>query len=240
MSPESETCYVDPELLQRIGSIILIDLVLSGDNAVVIGMASRRLPAAQRRKAIIWGGGGAVVLRMIFTIMAALLLDIPYLQAIGGILLLYIAIKLVKPHVIHAEHVKEAGTMGEAIRTIILADVVMSLDNMLAVGGAAHGDVWLLLFGLTLSIPILLLGSSAIARLIDKYPWVNLVGAAVLVHTAFAMFFEDDIVKDNVHLSGAVEWAIIIAAIIAIVLLGLQGRLLRPRRHRVVGSGARR
>jgi YjbE family integral membrane protein len=212
---------VDVGLLQQIGSIILIDLVLSGDNAVVIGMASRRLPPEQRKKAIIWGGGGAVVLRIIFTILAALLLDIPLLMAAGGILLLYIAIKLIIPHAEHAEHVKEAGTMGEAIRTIILADAVMSLDNMLAVGGAAHGHIWLLLFGLALSIPILLLGSSAIARLIDKYPWVNLIGAAVLVHTALAMFFEDERVHEFIHFSRTVEWEIEGLTMIAVVIAGL-------------------
>jgi len=230
---------VDLEILQRLGSIILIDLVLSGDNAVVIGMASRRLPAEQRRKAILWGGGGAVILRMIFTVLAAYLLGVPLIQAVGGILLLYIAIKLIKPHVEHVEHIREANTLGEAIRTIVLADIVMSLDNMLAVGGAAHGEIWLLLFGLALSIPILLLGSSAIARLIDKYPWVNLVGAAVLVHTALEMFFADDIVHDNIQISRLVEWVIIIVAIAAVVLIGvwMNKRVRRQAIERELASG---
>lgn len=211
---------MDADVLTRILSIIAIDLVLSGDNAVVIGMASQRLPAHQRRKAIIWGGGGAVALRIVFTILAALLLDVPFLQAVGGLLLIYIAIKLVRPAPDLHSGIREADTMGAAIRTIIMADVVMSLDNMLAVGGAAAGHIWLLLFGLALSIPILLLGSSAIARLIDRYPWLNYVGAAVLVHTALEMFFKDDIVHDYLDLSRPVELLIIAVAIVAVVAFG--------------------
>jgi YjbE family integral membrane protein len=211
---------VDFEFLVPILKIIAIDLVLSGDNAVVIAMASRRLPPAQRRKAIIWGGGGAVVLRIIFTVLAALLLGVPLLQAIGGLLLLYIAVKLLRPAHDHHSGVKEADTMMGAIRTIILADVVMSLDNMLAVGGAAHGHLWLLLFGLALSIPILLLGSSFIARLIDRYPWLNYVGAAILVHTALEMFFADDLVHDNLEVSRSVEWLVIAIAVAAVMAFG--------------------
>jgi YjbE family integral membrane protein len=212
---------VDFDFIVPILKIIAIDLVLSGDNAVVIAMASRRLPAAQRRKAIVWGGGGAVVLRIMFTILAALLLDVPLLQAIGGLLLLYIAVKLLRPAHDHHSGIKEADTMMGAIRTIILADVVMSLDNMLAVGGAAHGHLWLLLFGLALSIPILLLGSSFIARLIDRYPWLNYVGAAILVHTALEMFFADDIVHDNIAISRAVEWVVIVASVALVTAIGV-------------------
>lgn len=197
-------------------SIIIIDLVLSGDNAVVIGMAASRLPAEQRRKAIIWGGAGAVGLRMFFTVLAALLLDVPLLQALGALLLLYIAVKLLQPVEGHHE-IAAAGSLREALQTIILADVVMSLDNILAVGGAAHGHLGLLIFGLALSVPILLFGSSLIARAIDNFPILNYIGAGILVVTASRMFFEDDIVHDYISVSLPVE-VVIIAAIVAIIL----------------------
>jgi YjbE family integral membrane protein len=207
---------LDLGLVGALISIIIIDLVLSGDNAVVIGMAASRLPPEQRRKAIIWGGAGAVGLRMFFTVLAALLLDVPLLQAIGAFLLLYIAIKLLKPVVSHHE-VAAAGSLREALQTIILADVVMSLDNILAVGGAAHGNIWLLLFGLGLSVPILLFGSSLIARAIDNYPILNYIGSGILVITATRMFFHDDIVHDYFAPGTAIEF-LLIATVTALVL----------------------
>ena len=221
---------MDFGLLGPLLTIIVIDLVLSGDNAVVIGMAARRLPPHQRRQAIIFGGAGAIILRIVFTIMAALLLDVPLLQAIGGVLLIYIAIKLLRPFHAEQANVAEADTMGAAIRTIILADAVMSLDNMIAVGGAAHGNIWLLLFGLALSIPILLLGSSIISVYITKYPWLNYVGAAILVHTALEMFFADDFVHDRVALSRVAELAIIATAITIVVAYGIVSNRRAARR----------
>ena len=207
---------MDLGLLGALISIIIIDLVLSGDNAVVIGMAASRLPPEQRRKAIIWGGAGAVGLRMFFTVLAALLLDVPLLQAIGAFLLLYIAFKLLKP--VEAHHdISAAGSLREALKTIILADVVMSLDNILAVGGAAHGNIWLLLFGLGLSVPILLFGSSLIARAIDRYPILNYIGSGILVITATRMFLEDAVVHDFISFSLPVE-ILVIAGVTAIVL----------------------
>ncbi|MCO5176108.1 MAG: TerC family protein [Thermomicrobiales bacterium] len=208
------------DFITKVLSIIAIDLVLSGDNAVVIAMASRRLPAEQRKKAIILGGGGAVVLRILFTIGAALLLGVPLLQAIGGLLLVYIAIKLVKPSGAEHSDIRASDSLGAAVRTIILADVVMSLDNMLAVGGAAHGHIGLLIFGLMLSIPILLFGSSFIARMIDRYPWLNLVGAAILVHTAMEMFFKDKYVRDIIHMERPLELGVILLIVLAVVALG--------------------
>jgi YjbE family integral membrane protein len=206
-------------------SIIVIDLVLSGDNAVVIGMAARRLSSENRRRAIILGGAGAVVLRMIFTVAAALLLDVPFLQAAGGLLLLYIAYKLIRPQH-HTVHVTEADSLRAAIRTIVLADVVMSLDNILAVGGAAHGHLGLLLFGLALSIPILLLGSELIARLLGRLPILVYVGAVVLIATAVNMVLEDDIVHDHYE---ATSYALIaLTALASTVIILLARRGLRP------------
>ena len=212
------------DLLSSIASIIVIDLVLSGDNAVVIGMAARSLSPENRRRAIIFGGAGAIGLRILFTAMAALLLGVPYLQAAGGLLLLWIAYKLLKPHDEHA-NISEAGSLGQAIRTIVLADVVMSLDNILAVGGAAHGNLWLLLFGLALSIPIILLGSDIVARLLGRYPILVYVGAVVLTITAVGMVLEDKLVHDNVREFSGWEIALISAVASAVVVaLGWYGQ----------------
>ena len=206
------------ELIGPILSIVVIDLVLSGDNAVVIGMAARRLSEVNRRRAIIFGGAGAIGLRVLFTAMAALLLGVPYLQAIGGVLLLWIAYRLLRPED-HGAHVSEASSLAEAIRTIILADVVMSLDNILAVGGAAHGDVRLLLFGLILSIPIILFGSELVARLLGRFPILVYVGAFVLIQTAIGMIFEDDVVHDRWQATTLEISLITVVATVAIVAL---------------------
>lgn len=207
-------------------SIVVIDLVLSGDNAVVIGMAASRLSAEQRRKAIIWGGAGAVGLRMLFTAAAALLLGIPLLQAIGAVLLFWIAFNLLKPE--EEEHdIEAAGSLREALQTIIMADVVMSLDNILAVGGAAHGSIGLLIFGLALSVPILLFGSSLIARMIDQYPFLNYIGAGVLVFTAARMFLEDPVVHDNLGITTVVEYLFVAIAVVVVLGIGY----LRSRRY---------
>ncbi len=225
---------MDLDLLSKLGAIIVIDLVLSGDNAVVIGMAARALPAESRRRAIIFGGIGAVGLRIFFTAIAALLLDVPLLQAIGSFLLLYIAFKLVRPTG-HDAHVTEASSLREAIKTIILADVVMSLDNILAVGGAAHGDLWLLLFGLALSIPILLFGSSLVARLMGRLPILVYIGAVILVITAVRMFFHDQIVHD---LYAAPPYVVALVAAIGGAAVCFYGRRLGRKQLEMAGFGS--
>ncbi len=209
---------LDLDIASRLLSIIVIDLVLSGDNAVVIGMAARRLPPQSRRRAILLGGAGAVGLRVLFTAMATLLLGVPYLQAAGGLLLLWIAYKLVRPQE-HGANVGEAESLAQAVKTIVLADVVMSLDNILAVGGAAHGDLWLLLFGLALSIPLLLVGSEIVARVLGRLPILVYAGVVVLILTAIGMILDDDLVRDRYD-ANAIETmlltAIAAAAIIAV------------------------
>jgi YjbE family integral membrane protein len=230
-APEgSATRVVELTIVEGLLKIVAIDLVLSGDNAVVIGMAAGRLPLEQRRKAILWGGGGAVVLRIVFTILAALLLLVPLLMALGGLLLLWIALQLILPAAPAHGTVAAATTLPDAIRTIILADVVMSLDNMVAVAGAAHGHLWLLLFGLCLSIPLLLLGSSAIARLIDRFPWINVIGAAILIHTALTMIFRDPVIHHRVAMTRLAEWAIM--AVILALFLSLARWLTRRQGRR--------
>ena len=205
-------------------TIILYDLVLSGDNAVVIGMAARRLPMASRRRAVIIGGAGAVGLRVLFTGMAALLLDpdrgLPVIGLVGGVLLLWIAYRLIRPAG-HGEHVSEADSLAQAIKTIVLADVVMSLDNILAVGAEAEGNLWLLFFGLALSIPILLLGSNLVAGMLGRFPILVYIGAIILVHTSIEMVLEDEIVHAFYKARTYVIW--IVSAIVS-ALLVLVGR----------------
>ncbi len=216
------------DFVAKIASIVLIDLVLSGDNAVVIGMAARSLPPDARKRAIVFGGLGAVALRVTFTIMAALLLDIPLLRAIGGVLLLWIAYKLVRPHE-EAHTVSAAKSLSQAVQTIILADLVMSLDNILAVGGASEGHLGLLIFGLIFSIPILMLGSELVARVLGRLPILLYGGVIVLVLTATRMVLHDDVVKEYHHAS--VVETVILAAILsaAVIWLGLRsGKSLPP------------
>ncbi len=217
---------MDADFISRVFQIIVIDLVLSGDNAVVIGMAARSLSPENRRKAIVWGGVGAVVLRILFTAIAAILLGVPYLQAIGGVLLLWIAYRLIRPHE-EGANIRAAGNLREAIQTIVLADVVMSLDNILAVGGAAHGSLGLLLFGLALSIPLLLIGSGLVARILHRFPMLLYVGVFVLVHAAIDMILHDDLVEDLYHPNAWVVLglSLVISALIVGAVRLIHGRL---------------
>ena len=182
------------ELLAAVLSIVVIDLTLSGDNAVVIGMAAHQLPLSQRRIAIVVGGGGAIALRVLFAALAALLLSIPLLQAIGGLILAWIAFKLLRQEEESQATHKVGVSLGDAVKIIVLADVVMSLDNILAVGGASHGSVELLAFGLLLSMPIVMLGSSILAGLMSRLRWLVYVGAGVLAWTSGQMIVEDRLV----------------------------------------------
>jgi len=171
-------------------SIVLIDLVLSGDNAVVIGMAVRDLPGSLRRRAILMGTLGAIGLRVTFTILAALLLSVPFLRALGGAVLFWIAARLLGDGEEEAR-VGSAASFGQAVALIIVADFTLSLDNVLAVAGAAGGHLGLLVFGLMLSIPILMLGSAAIAELLNRWPWLNVLGALVIVWAGAQLISHD-------------------------------------------------
>lgn len=172
-------------------AIVIIDLALSGDNAAVIGLAIRDLPPEQRKKAAVLGAGGAILLRVFFTVIATLLLRIPYLNAIGGVILLVITWKLIKQEKEEEGNVASSTRFWSAVGTIIIADISMAFDNVMGVAGAAHGNVWLVIFGLALSIPILVAGSNWLAVLMNKYPIIIYVGAGVLAHTAMKMIFHD-------------------------------------------------
>jgi YjbE family integral membrane protein len=182
---------IPPELIGAILSIILIDLTLSGDNAVVIGMAAHRLPARQRKMAVMLGAGGAIVIRVALTAVAAMLLQIPYLKVAGGILLAWIAFRLLKQEEESAEGVGGSGSFREAIQTIIIADFIMSVDNILGVAAASKGNMGLLLFGLGLSMAIMMVAGSAVATMIDKFWWLVYVGCAVIAWISVEMVLTD-------------------------------------------------
>lgn len=212
--------------LSAVIAIVLIDLALSGDNALLIGMAARRLPDAQRRRAIVLGGGLAVVLRIGAAAIVTFLLAIPYLQLAGGIVLAIIAYRLVRPNAARGDAtVQPAGTLREAIMTIVVADAAMSVENVLGVGGAAHGDLPLLAFGLGLSIPVVLLGSGAIAAVLDRAPRLVWLGALALIWTSADMILGDPALDPHI----ADHWAISAAAAVAILGIVMGVRRLRHR-----------
>ena len=174
-----------------LGSIILANIVLSGDNAVVIAMAARSLPAHQQRRAIFWGSAAAIVMRIILTLIAVEMLKWPYLKIIGALLLLYIGISLLSEDSGDDAGHKPIGTLAAAIRTILVADLVMSLDNVLAVAAAANGNTPLLVIGLAVSIPLIIFGSTLLLKVMDRFPVIITFGAALLGFLAGEMLFTD-------------------------------------------------
>lgn len=215
--------------LSAVIAIVFIDLALSGDNALLIGMAARRLPDAQRRRAILLGGLLAVVLRIVAAAIVSVLLAVPYLQLAGGVVLAVIAYRLVRPGAVDAHAaVRPAGTLREAIVTIIVADAAMSIENVLGVGGAAHGDLPLLAFGLVISIPIVLFGSGIIAGVLDRAPRLIWLGAVALIWTSADMILSDPAIEPHVpdHIA-----PLALSAVLALLIFGLvQGALLLRRR----------
>ncbi len=174
-------------------SIVVIDLVLAGDNAVVIAMAVRSLPKPQRRAGILYGSAAAVLLRVVVTFFVSRLLTLHYVKLAGGLIILWIAVKLfVEDEEAEATHC-EAGSLWHAVRLIVIADITMALDNMLAVGGASQGNFFLLLFGLALSIPFVVFASSLLSALMDRYPAIIFVGAALLGKVGAEMIMTDPV-----------------------------------------------
>jgi YjbE family integral membrane protein len=184
----------DPEFWARWLSIVIIDLTLAGDNALVIALAVRTLPKRQQFWGRIWGSAGAVGLRLLFITIITFLLRIPLLQLAGGVLLIWIALKLIRQETGAEEHVRSGTTLWEAIWVIIVADVVMSLDNVLAVAAAAHGDLFLVIFGIALSLPLVVWGSGILARLMNRYPWIIWLGGGILGYVAGEMILKDRVV----------------------------------------------
>lgn len=175
-----------------LAQIMMVNIVLSGDNAVVIAMAARSLPARQQKTAILWGSGGAVVLRVVLTLVATILLSIPFLKFVGGLMLMWIAYKLlVEEDETNGTDHHAHGNLTSAIKTILIADVVMSLDNTLAIAALAKNDYLLLVLGLALSIPIVVFGSTLIMMLMGRFPIIVYIGAGLIAFTAGSMI-EDD------------------------------------------------
>ena len=186
----------NPQFWVAVLQIILIDIVLSGDNAVVIALACRNLPEQQRRRGIFWGVGGAIALRVILTFFAVQLLTVSYVKLVGAALLMWIGMKLVLPQQEEGGHeIEAAGSLWGAIRTIIVADFVMSLDNVIAVAAAARDSVFLLIFGLALSIPLMVWASQLILRLMDRFPVIILGGGGLLGWIALSMAISDPVMK---------------------------------------------
>jgi YjbE family integral membrane protein len=216
---------LDAEFWGRLLLVLWVNLILSGDNAVVIAMAARRLEGRQRRLAIIWGAAGAVILRLIFAAIISYLLEIPFLQVAGGLLLLWIAWKLVhEEHDEEGEEKVQAGTSAwEAIRIIILADAVMSLDNVIALVGAARigGEVnfWLLGIGLATTIPLVIFGAALLTSLLDRFPILIYAGAGLLVYISVEMLFADKATHDYLESYEHFELPIALGAAAAFVAI---------------------
>ncbi len=186
---------LDPEFWLRLLGIGVLNLLLSGDNALVIALAVRALPARQRLLGQIWGALGAVALRVVFVAIVTLLLRIPLLQVVGGGLLLWIAIRLVQPEGEGAGGTRHGASVWEAVWIILVADVTMSLDNVLAIAAAAKGDVILIVIGIALSLPIVVWGAGLLARLMNRYAWIVWLGGGFLAYVAVEMMFEDRVVR---------------------------------------------
>ena len=224
--------YVSPEFWIALLQIIGINIVLSGDNAVVIALAARGLPADQQKRAVAWGSGAAVVMRILLTLVAVELLRLPYLKLVGAALLLWIAVQLLVPE----EEGHGSGTgntsLAAAIKTILIADLVMSLDNVIAVAAAAKGNTALLVIGLAISIPMVVFASRLLLTLMDRFPIIITLGAALLGWVAGDMAVTDPIDKPWVDANAAfLHWGAPLAGAVGVVLVGrwLAARALAKR-----------
>ena len=181
--------------LSALLAIVLIDLVLAGDNAIVIALAARRLPAHLQTRAIIWGSVGAIVVRSVMTLGVVWLLKIPGLMLVGGLGLVWIAYKLLVPDEGGTEHGAGATTFWGAMKTIVIADALMGVDNVLGVAGAAKGGMELVVIGLLISVPIVVWGSTLVLKLVERFPVIIYIGAGVLAYTAAHMIVAEPLLK---------------------------------------------
>lgn len=210
----------DMQFVMGIISIIVIDLILAGDNAVIIAMAVRRLPKNQRITGIVFGAGAAVLLRVALTFFVSQLLQISFLKLIGGIVILWIAIKLFVEGGMEEGPDKEAATIVQAVRLIVIADITMSTDNVLAIAGASRGNLFLLFFGLALSIPLVVFTSNFLSVLMDKYPIIILLGAAVLGRVGGEMMITDSWVEGLVHPGKILEYGVQVFSAVGVIVVG--------------------
>lgn len=206
--------------------IIWINIILSGDNAVVIALAARSLPPEQQKKAVLFGSGAAVVLRIVLTVVAAKLLELSYLQILGGLLLLWIGVQLLGDEEDGEGEDKEYGSLMAAVRTILIADLVMSLDNVIAVAAAAKGSFLLLILGLAISIPLVIFGSTLMIKLMDRFPIIITLGAALIGWVGGETIASDVALKD---FAAANPWLHYAAAATGAVLVVGIGKFLKAR-----------
>ncbi|CAN1522147.1 TerC Membrane protein TerC, possibly involved in tellurium resistance [Burkholderiaceae bacterium] len=222
---ELMAAFSDASFWVALGSIMVANILLSGDNAVVIALASRNLPPKQQKTAIFWGSAAAIILRVVLTITAVQLLSVPYLKMIGAILLLYIGVQLLADSDEDSDMKAESNIWG-AIRTILIADLVMSLDNVIAVAAAAQKGpeetrLILLIIGLGLSIPLIIFGSTMLLKVMERFPIVITVGAGLLGLLAGGMFVEDPVIKDTLKAAiGDANTIFEIAGVIFVIMLG--------------------
>ncbi|WPB56862.1 TerC family protein [Xylophilus sp. GOD-11R] len=221
-------------------AIILIDLVLAGDNAIVIALAARRLPQHLQKKAIVWGTVGAIIVRSAMTVGVVWLLKIPGLMLVGGLGLLWIAYKLLadQGHDDGEEHASGASTFWGAMRTIVIADALMGIDNVLGVAGAAHGSFDLVVIGLLISVPIVVFGSSLVLKLVERFPVIIQLGAAVLAFTAAKMIVNEGLLASFFQGEGTQQqvayWGVCVLAIVGVLGAGwLKSRRKVPGSERV-------
>ncbi len=219
------------QFLMALGTIVLMDLLLGGDNAVVIAMAANKLPEKLRKKAILVGTAGAVVIRLVMTFAAVWLLTIPYLQAIGGFILLPIAVKLLLPAE-QEDSVEASDSLMGAVKTIIIADAAMGVDNVLAIAGASHGRFLLVILGFFISIPIIVGGSALIGRIMDRFPVVLYVGAGLLGWTAGSMIVHDKIIGAALTTAAGEGASFVVQAVLAVGVI-LAGMMLGRRAVRL-------
>ena len=216
----------DPEFWVGLLKIIWINIILSGDNAVVIALAARSLPPAQQKKAVLFGSGAAVVLRIVLTVVAVQLLALPHLQIVGGLLLLWIGTQLLGDGDDGEGESKEYGSLMAAVRTILIADLVMSLDNVIAVAAAAKGSMLLLILGLAISIPLVIFGSTLMIRLMERYPVVVTFGAGLIGWVGGETIISDNVLAPWVQEAHWLHYAG--PAVGAALVLGI-GKLLARR-----------
>jgi YjbE family integral membrane protein len=222
------------EFLSALLSIVIIDLVLAGDNAIVIGLAARNLPKHQQKKAVIWGTVGAVVIRALATLFVVWLLKVPGLLLVGGILLIWIAYKLLVEEKGH--DVEAGGSLWEAIRTIIIADALMGLDNILAVAGAAHGSFLLVILGLLISVPIMVWGSTLILKAIERFPIIITIGAGVLAWTASKMIVDEPFL-DQYFANPIVKYGFELLVVAGVIIAGTFKKVRGNKREANAANG---
>ncbi|HEY3098069.1 MAG TPA: TerC family protein [Methylomirabilota bacterium] len=228
------TALIEPEFWARLASIVLIDLTLAGDNALVIALAVRTLPQRQQLLGRIWGTAGAVVLRLAFIVVATWLLTIPLLQVVGGLLLVWIALRLVRQEGGGEAHVRQGTTLREAVWIIMVADAAMSIDNVLAVAAAAQGEMLLVVIGIGLSLPIVVWGSGLLAWLMNRFTWIIWLGGGVLGYFAGDMILRDQIVER--WIGPRPGWLEAVPVMLALVIAALGWRFAQNGRKHVAES----